>query len=156
MPPAHQTLTEYFRNARARGRRRRSGWNVLLLPIAFGAWAAIWYGMFRLVWAFHAAVYPAHRLADFWQAGVSARSFVLSFIMVFALTPSAMTLGFMLADALVWLIPAARRSLDAEARGIVRASFRDSISDLGKVCLLTLPLGIVLSLAAAYGLKSLR
>ena len=76
--------------------------------------------------------------------------------MVFALTPAAMTLGFMLGNALAWLVPRARRKLDAEACNYPGTSFFESMRDLAKICLWALPIGLAVSLTCAYFLSSLR
>jgi hypothetical protein len=75
---------------------------------------------------------------------------------MFAPAPGAMVLGFMLGNLIVWLIPPARRTLDAEATGYPGTSFRDAMRDLTKVCLWTLPAGFCVAFLAAYSLSSLR
>jgi len=156
MPAFPQPIVDYFRAARQRAQRRKSAWNLLLFPLGFGAWIGIWYAFFRLVWAFHTTIYPDHQLADFWQRGISFASFVPSFLMVFAPMLSAMAAGFAFANVLVWLIPPARRTLDAEARGYPGTSFNESMRSLGKIFLWTFPIGFVVALAAALCLTSLR
>jgi len=156
MPALPDKLTAYYRTARLRARRRKSAWNVLLLPICFGAWVGIWYALFRFVWAFHAAIYPDHRLADFWPRGVSLGSFALSFLMMFGPMLGAMALGFISGNCLVRLIRPARRAFDAEARGYASANFFDTTRDLFKVCVWVLPPGLAISLTAAFFLSSLR
>jgi hypothetical protein len=80
---------------------------------------------------------------EFWQRGISAGNFALSLLMMFAPVPGAMVLGFMLANLIVWLTPPARRTLDAEARDYPGTSFRDAMRGLAKVCLWTLPAGLL-------------
>jgi len=149
-------LADYYRAARWRAQRRKSPWNFLLFPLCFGAFLATWYALFRLVFAFHAAIYPQHHFADFWRQGISLGSFVPSFLMVFAIFPGAMALGFMLGNALVWLIPVARRRLDAEAQGYPGTGFGEAQRGLLKICLWTLPSGLAIALTAANFLSSLR
>jgi hypothetical protein len=156
MPVLSEKLVAYYVRARLRAQRRKSAWNALLVPICFGAWIGIWYALFRLVWAFHIGLYPQHRLADFWPRGISAGSFALSFLMVFALMPAAMALGFMLGNGMLWLIPGARRGLDVEARDHPGTNFADAMRDLFKIGVFVLPLGLIISCAAAYFLGSLR
>src|SRR5207247_8013714 len=77
-------MRSWFVAALGRARRRKSPWNLLLL-LALPLWALIWWGGFRLVWAYHLQLYPAHAgaLSQFWPAGISPRAFVPSFLMVF-------------------------------------------------------------------------
>jgi hypothetical protein len=156
MPTVSKRLTDFYRSARRRAQRRKSAWNILLFPLCFGSFLVCWYVLFQLVWIFHAAVYPNHQFAEFWPRGISPRSFALSLLMVFSVAPAAMTLGFMLGNILIWLIPPARRVLDAEARGYPGASFVQSMRGLLKICLWALPIGFAVALTAAYLLNSLR
>jgi hypothetical protein len=149
-------VTNYYREARWRARRRKSAWNILLFLFCFGSFLALSYALFQLVWAFHAALYPDHRFDEFWRRGISARSFALSLLMMFAPVPGAMTLGFMLGNLMAWLIPPARRAFDAEAKGYPGTSFRDSMLGLARTCLWTLPTGLCVALIAAFSLSSLR
>jgi hypothetical protein len=151
-----QKAAAYYAEARQRAKRRKSAWNALLLPFCFGAWLGVWFALFRLVWLFHLTLYPQHQLRDFWQEGISLRSFVPSFLMVFSLMPGAMVVGFMLGNLFFWLIKPVRRIFDAEARGYPGTSFRDSMRRLFKVGVWALPIGLVIALTSACFLRSLR
>jgi hypothetical protein len=147
---------EYYAGARKRAQRRKSPWNAILILFCFAAWLGIWYALFRLVWLFHIALYPEHRLEDFFQAGISFRSFIPSFLIVFSLMPGAMAAGFMLGNIVFWLIAPMRRIFEDEAHGYTGTGFRDSMRGLFKVCIWALPIGLIISFAAACLLKSLR
>ena len=146
----------YYGNARRRAGRRKSLWNVAILPFALTAWAAVWYALFRLVWLFHVTLYPNHQLKDFWQSGIGVRSGILSFIMVFSIFIGAGAVGFMLTNALFWLIPWARKVFESEAVGHPETGFRKTMRTLFKVCLWTLIPGLLIAFLAAYFLSSLR
>jgi len=156
MPNIVQTAKDYYSRARHRAGRRKSAWNALPIPFGFAAWLGIWYALFRLVWMFHTAIYPEHKFGDFWQEGVSSRSFILSFLMVFSPMPGAIAAGLMLANVLFWLITPARRIFDAEARGYPGTGFRESMLGLFIVAVCALTAGLAVACAAAYFLKSLR
>jgi hypothetical protein len=147
---------EYYAGARHRAKRRKSAWNALLIPFCFGSSLAIWYGLFRVVWLFHISIYPEHELSDFWQAGITFRSFVPSFFMVFALMPVALIAGSMLGNSLLWLITPIRRILDAEAQGYAGTSFGASMRGLFKFGVWVVPIGLTLAFWAACFLRSLR
>ena len=151
-----ERVTSYYREARWRARRRKSAWNILLFPFCLGGWLTLWYALFRLVWAFHVAIYPHHQLDQFWHGGISTGNFALSLLMMFAPAPGAMALGFMLGNLIVWLISPARRALDAEAEGYPGTSFPDAVRDLARICLWTLPAGLCVAFIVAFLLSSLR
>lgn len=151
-----QKAAEYYAGARQRAKRRKSAWNALLILFCFGSWLAIWYGLFRVVWLFHVSIYPDHQLRDFWHEGISFRSFVPSFLMVFALMPVAMISGFMLGNSMLWLIAPIRRIFETEAHDYPGTSFRASMRGLFKFGVWVFPIGLAIAFLAAYFLRSLR
>jgi hypothetical protein len=151
-----ERLTNYYREARRLARRRKSAWNILLFLFCFGSGLALWYALFQLVWAFHVALYPEHRFDEFWRQGISTRNFAFSLLMMFAPVPGAMARGFILGNLMAWLIPPARRTLDAEAEGYPGTGFHDSMLGLARICLWTVPTGLCIAFIAAYSLSSLR
>jgi hypothetical protein len=150
-----EKTTGYWAGARRRARRRKSPWNLMLIPLCGGPAIAIWYALFRLVWWFHVTLYPGHQLSDFWRKGISFASFVPSFLMVFPLLPGAIGAGLMLGNALAWLMPRPRRVFEAEAGDFPETKFRESMRRLFLLTILTLPIGLLVALVAACFLKSL-
>lgn len=149
-------VSTFYAAARLRARRRKSAWNLILIPPALFGWLGSWYGMFRLDWAFHQTLYPQHTFHDFWQDGVSFASFVPSFLMLFAPAPGSICLGLILANCVAWLIPPARRKLDAEAEGYRGTGFRESTGALLTCAKWAVPGGLIIALVSASLLKSLR
>jgi hypothetical protein len=127
-----------------------------LIPPALFGWLGSWYGFFRIVWAFHQTLYPQHAFHDFWQEGISFASFVLSFLMLFGPFFGAICLGLIFANCVAWLIPLARRALNAEAEGYRGTGFRESTGALLRCAKWAVPGGLIISLVAASLLKSLR
>src|SRR3989454_6151873 len=120
-------MRSWFVAALQRAQRRKSPWNRLLL-LAVPLWALLWWGAFRLVWAYHVHLYPAHAgaLRQFWPAGASAHAFVASFLMVFGPMMPAVVLALLVINALLWLVPPVRRTLEAEAGRGPGTGFRAS------------------------------
>ncbi len=142
-------LLEYYAAARSRAGRRHSPWNLILIPLGLAAWLGTWYGLFRAVWALPVWLYPQHVFRDFWQEGISFASFVPSFLMLFAHALGALCFGFVVTNCIVWMIPPARRTFDAEAKGYPGTGFRESTSGLLRLTVWTLPIGLVVALLAA-------
>lgn len=147
---------EWYAGAQQRAQRRRSFWNVLLFPLGFIAVGAIWYGLFRVVWAFHLHWYPRHDLHDFWGRGISFSSFVPSFLMVFALAPGALCAGLAIANCIAWLVRPARRTFEAESAGHAGTGFRAATAILFRWAAWALSVGFIIALVAASLLRSLR
>src|SRR5258708_38681130 len=101
----------FYTAARVRAQRRKSPWNLILIPLVLSGWLGAWYGLCWVAWAFHQWLYPQHLFRDFWQANISFSSFVPSFLMLFAPVPGAVCLGMAAANCIAWLIPPARRTL---------------------------------------------
>ncbi|HET6928963.1 MAG TPA: hypothetical protein VFI45_01465 [Candidatus Acidoferrum sp.] len=151
-----ERVSTFLIEARLRARRRKSAWNLILIPPALFGWLGSWYALFRIVWSFHQALYPQHAFHDFWQEGVGFQAFTFSFIMLFALFPAAICIGLIFANCAVWLIPPARRTLDEEAEGFEGTSFRESNQALLRLVKWAVPGGLIVALVAASLLKSLR
>ncbi len=139
-----QRAAEWYVSAQQRVQRRRSPWNLILLPLGVGAVGLTWYGLFRAVWAFHLLFFPHHELRDFWGSDVSFSSFVPSFLMVFAIAPGA------------WVVQPARRTFNAESTGHPGTGFRESTRPLFLWAAWAVAVGLIIALVAAYSLRSLR
>jgi hypothetical protein len=149
-------VINWLTEARQRAQRRRSPWNLLLIPLSLAFWLGIWYGLFRLVWAFHITLYPRHDLQNFWLEGTSWSSFVPSFTMVFALMPGSICLGLVLANCTAWIFTPARRLFEEESIGTNGASFREANKALLILSAWTVPTGLIGALLAAWKLVSLK
>jgi hypothetical protein len=149
-------VINWYRAAQQHAQRRKSPWNVLLIPLSLAFWLGIWYGLFRLVWAFHITLYPRHDLQNFWLEGINLSSFVFSFLMVFALMPGSICLGAALANCTAWIIPPARQIFEEEATGYNGASFREATRALLVLSAWTVPTGLMIAMLAAWKLVSLK
>lgn len=156
MKEPSQGSVEWYAGALIRAQRRRSPWNLVLIPLTLAGWFGAWYVLFRVVWAFHVTLYPQHAFRDFWPKGISFTSFVLSFLMLFAVAPGAMIVGFIFANGLTWLIPPARRVLDREAVGYPGTGFREATGALLKLAVWIVPAGLIIALIAAFVLRTLK
>ena len=151
-----QRVSEYYSSARLRASRRKSAWNLILIPPGIFGWLGSWYGQFRIVWTFHQSLYPCHAFRDFWKEGISFSSFVPSFLMVFGPLFGSLCLGLIFANCIAWLIIPTRRRLDEESANYPGTGFRESTVALIRLARWAVPIGLVVALIAASLLKSLR
>jgi hypothetical protein len=131
----------YSESARARAKRRKSAWNLLLIPAVFGPLAFIWWISLLGLLEFHAML--THEL-------VLGRSPAFPGVIVFiapiiAGLPVAMIIG----NFLVRALPPARRALDAEAAGHVGTSYFAAQRQLFRISFLLVPVAAGASLLAA-------
>jgi hypothetical protein len=110
---------------RDRTAKRKSPWNLLGSLVAGAITVATGYGLWRGAWRLHVFFYPAHttRLHEFWQAGLSGRAFISSFLLAMPLFVPALVIGLLVSNFLMWLIPPARRAMKAEAGGDYEMTF---------------------------------
>jgi hypothetical protein len=111
-----------FDEARTRARRRKSPWNLLLIPAALAGWGLLTWGVCITLTAFHAAIHGSQPLMS--SEGVGPVLTVVGSL--FAALPFAL----ISANAVVWLVPASRKALDREADSTPGTSFRESQAGL--------------------------
>ena len=148
----------YFERARQRAKRRKSPWNLVLLPLGLCSMAFICYALFQVMWHVHTLFYPEHsgRLREFWVRGISGRAFVSSFMLLMPLLIAAIPLGMIFANAVAWCIPPARRAFAQEANGVKWASFPEAMGGLTKIAFVIVPICIALSFIGAFTLVNLK
>ena len=76
--------------------------------------------------------------------------------MVFAPAAGALCFGLVIGNCLVWLIPLARKTLDAEAVGYRGTGFREATTALLRLAAWTVPIGMAIAILAAVMLRSIR
>jgi hypothetical protein len=139
-----------------RAGRRKSPWNLILVPLCFGSAFLIGFALFRMVWVFHTLIYPGHVLKDFWRPGIGPRAFIPSMLMVWPLFPGALGAGFCVGNILAWFVGPARRTFEKEAQGHPGTDFKSGMKGLIRFTIWALPIGLAIALIAATSLTSLN
>jgi hypothetical protein len=154
--PFVERANDFLARVESRNQRRKSPWNLMLIPLALVGWLATWFFLFRAVWLFHVWLYPDHLLRNFWGRGISFTGFIPSFLMLFGLAPAALCLGIVFANCVAWVMPPARHAFEREAAGFPEDSFVGANVGLLRAAKWVLPLGLLVSLLGASLLRSLR
>ena len=143
---------------RARQARRKSPWNLVGILVAFVIMGLAGYGLWLAAWQLHLLFYPEHgaHVGEFWRAGISGRAFVSSFLMSMPLFIPAIFIGLLLSNCVMWLIPWARRAMNAEAAGDKEMTFSGANRGLIKVGGIASGVAVLLVLIGAATLSSLR
>ena len=151
-------IAKYFHEARARAERRKSPWNLILIPLVIISGVFVYIIQFNILWFIRAIIYPNHsgQLCEFWREGLSLAAFISSFLLAIPILFSSLAIGMIIANLLAWCIIPARRTFDKEAQGIKETSFRESMKKLGKTAMYLMPICFVLGLIGAATLKSLK
>jgi hypothetical protein len=76
--------------------------------------------------------------------------------MLFAPALGALCFGLVLGNCVAWLVPPARRALDAESSGYPRTGFTESTKSLLTLLLWTLSPGVIIAMLAASVLRSMH
>lgn len=129
----------YLEEARKRASRRRSAWNLLLIPVGLGTWLVMWYASVR-------AVGPLlrHTRADL--------HFVLlpdpggGTLIGLGLLVAWLPLAMVIANILVAAVAPAGRALDREARGVPGTDRASANRGLLKATLVITPAGLLLAI----------
>ena len=152
MPPRDKvgTLQATFRelkagtflgNARARSSRRKSSWNLLLL-LALPLWFVVCFGGVRLARVAALAILHGRTVPDslIWPSAIAP--FFVYFPMMLASVPTAMVL---INYAVYYLVPPARRAMDAEDVAYPGVEYATQQPLLLRISLLTLAVAFPLA-----------
>jgi hypothetical protein len=132
------TTPGYWGRARERSASSKTGWDLIFMPIGFAAIGGYWYSFTKLFLWFHLLVYPADapRLQSITGGPMTVAQALIFLVPGF----SALPLGFMTSNALMWLFPPARRASERKANGRKWATFRGAQLGLFKIALVLVPL----------------
>jgi len=152
------TTQGYLERARARAQKRKSPWNLLLIPFFLAGIPSITYALFRIMWIVHTTFYPQHagQLREFWGSQIGFFAFVSSFLMLVPLLFAAIPLTLMIANSIFWLVRPARRAFEREAGDDESMSFSGAMSQLWAISKWIVPICLLLSLVGAVTLRHLR
>ena len=127
----------YIEEAHARAQRRKSPWNLLLIPTFATACGFLWWSFARLVERLHQSIYPSESITHATGAGAIVASVAPFF--------AAIPLAFIVANAMIWLVPPARRALNHEAQGHPGTTFRQSQQQLLAISKLLVPIALTIA-----------
>jgi hypothetical protein len=116
-----------------RASRRKSRWNLLLIPFGIAGIALSWYGLAQLLLSLRARFFPSDA---FLMNGTRIGNIFLYISLLF---PS-ICIGILVANFAVWMFPPARRALNDEARGVAGTDFKTSNLVVAKILVLELTL----------------
>jgi hypothetical protein len=158
VPFTCMTINDYFIQAFARAQRRRSLWNLALIPLVLLFWCVIWWSLFRFVWRVHEFFYPQHTglLQEFWPKGATIPTFLSSFLMVFGPAAPALGLSMLVANLIFWFIAPARQALESEALDYPCTDFTSTQKGIIQFTTAALAVGLLLGLIGAATLRSLQ
>src|SRR5262249_46360483 len=125
----------YFEEARKRASRRRSAWNLLLIPAVLGTWAAMWYASVQAVGQLLRYTRPGLHFVLLPDSGAGT---LIGLGLLFAWLPLAMVVS----NILVATVAPARRTLDREAQAVPGTDLVSANTRLLKVMLVITPMGL--------------
>jgi len=139
----------YFDEARARAARRKSPWNLLLIPAVVIPWIAIGLALMGVLAALHEALYESD---PSWRAAGGIGPVLVGVGSIVGTIPLAMLIG----NALASLVSPARRAFEREAEGHPRASYPRAQADLFRFAAIVFPAGLAVATVGALMRWSLR
>jgi hypothetical protein len=133
----------YIEKAQQRAKRRKSKWNLLLIPGVIIPLVAIWYLSFQLLEFVHGIIYIGQNFTDT-SRGIGP--IIAAVAPLFGTIP----VSFLLGNTLVWLISPARRVLETEASNVPGTSFVESQKDLLRLAYVLVPISYGLAFIGAF------
>jgi hypothetical protein len=131
----------YFEEARKRASRRRSAWNLLLIPMVLGTWLAIWYVSVRAIGQLLRKTHPGLQFVLLPDSGGGT---VIGLGLLVAWLPVAM----LISNLLIAAVAPARHALDREAQAAPGTDLVSANRGLMRATLVMTPAGL---LVAAVG-----
>ena len=133
----------YWHKARLRGIRRRSPWNLLLIPAAVVPWFVGWWLSASVLAYIYRLIHPS---AYFIVLPDTLGGVLIAVGLLFAWCPVAM----MIANLLVHTVPAAQRALDREASTVLGTDLRSANRGLMRASAILFPSGMGASLLGLF------
>jgi len=127
----------YLDEARKRASRRKSAWNLLLIPAVSGTWLVMWYASVQVVGQLLRFTRPGLNFVLLPDSGAGT---LIGVGLLFAWLPLAMIIG----NFLVATVTPARRTLNREAQAVPGTDLASATRDLLKVILVITPTGLLL------------
>jgi|HubBroStandDraft_6_1064221.scaffolds.fasta_scaffold232705_2 hypothetical protein len=99
-----------------------------------------WVAFGKFFWWLHVSIYPADsaRYKALMGGSMTFAQFLMFLLPAFAALP----IGFITSNALMWLVPPARRAVEEKAKGRKWATFRGAQMGLFKAALVLVPIGV--------------
>jgi hypothetical protein len=132
-----------------RAGRRKSPWNLVLIPFCFGSAFLIGYSLFQIVSSFHSMIYPSLEIHELGKTNGTFLEQLPLIVMAWSLVPGSVTAGFYIGNIMVWFIKPAREIFEKESKDHQGTDFKSTMNTLGKITLWALPIGLVISFVAA-------
>ena len=132
----------YKQRARRRAQRRQSPWNLLLIPLVFGASGLVCFASVRGVLLLSALL--ASEPSSFAMRSEPVKTWIVVPLLI-----TAFPLGMIVANFLIHLLPPARRALDREAKGHPDTDFATAQRRLWAMGRIVFAIGFTISLLVA-------
>ncbi|UCG81529.1 MAG: hypothetical protein JSV60_04435 [Desulfobacterales bacterium] len=132
----------YFEKAQRRAKRRKSPWNLILIPLVILGVVMTAFLLAIGILVIQHALIPADTI-------LSSYTRVGSILMFVPILFPSLAIGMVIANLIAWCIPPARRAFEKEAKGIKGASFKRTMRKLTIVSAILLGLVAPLSVLGA-------
>jgi len=147
------TSKGYFERSFKRAQRRKSPWNLILIPLGILGVGLSYFVQFRLLWFIHVFIYPSHYGLFKEILGRKGPANFPQLLFTLPIFFSSLVLGMMIANMLAWCIPPARQTFEKESQGLSWVSFNDSMRALTIIAIYVVPICLFLGFIGALTLK---
>jgi hypothetical protein len=144
----------FLENARTRSARRKSKWNALLPVVIFPLWIAFWWTAIELGCVAH-LIFEGKSVPPVrdWMKVLGSGMSIAHFLILFSPFVPTMTAAIVIGNYLVYLVPPARRAMDAEDCAFPGTEYATAQRELKRLTLYSAPIGLALLLLGAWMLR---
>lgn len=143
----------WLQNAQQRSTRRKSPWNLLLLLI-FPLWLAVWWALVDAGYLMHFVLHHEHvPSGSNWMQHLNGPFTLSQALLVFAPLVPALSGSMVIGNFAIYLIPPARRAMDAEDRNYPGTDYATAQKALSRLTLYSAPVALILTLLGAWWLQ---
>jgi hypothetical protein len=142
----------WLQNAQQRSTRRKSSWNLLLLLI-FPLWLAIWWALVDVGYMMHFVLHHENtQWGSTWMQQLNGPITLPWALLLFAPVIPALSGSMVIGNFAIYLIPPARRAMDAEDRNYPGTDYATDQRQLSRLTLYSAPVALILTLLGAWSL----
>jgi hypothetical protein len=136
-------LDTYISEARQRAKRRKSPWNLLLIPLVIIGFGVVLYASAQALLGVQ-----RHLIPD--DAIFSSYTTIGAFLTFVPLVIPSLGISMIIANLIIWPVRPARMALDKEAKGIKGASFPEAMRGLAILTVIMLIIALPLSILGVF------
>lgn len=139
-------IDTWISEARTRAQRRKSPWNLVLAFVVIAMIGFVWFNSCKVI------LYLPHDSTISFREIARGHDVQMIFVTI-PLFFASIAWGMIIANCMMWMVPAARRTFEREAQGRKGCSFAEAMPRLLKFAILLSVITIPIAIFASYNIR---